>query len=121
MEQFTATNAAGKTYCKCKHCPKTLTGTNVTRLRDHLLNPRVYKFACSSAATECQVDCMQKAVDAHASRPAAGQSRFSKQQTLSEMGALQIPTVSGFAQADLDRQFNRAVISVTLSLSLTEG
>ena len=50
MEQFTATDAAGKTHCKCKHCPKTLTGTNVTRLRDHLLNPSVCKFVYSSAA-----------------------------------------------------------------------
>ena len=119
MEQFTATEREGKTQWKCKHCSSLLSGTNITRLRDHLLNPRVCPFVHTSSAAESQVDMVQKAVDKLAGSAAAGQSKFTKQQTLPS--TIQITTVSSSAQADLDSRFIRAVISANLPLSLTEN
>lgn len=121
MEQFTAAEHAGKTQWRCNHCTSLLSGTNITRMKDHLLNPRVCPFVHTSTAAECPVEAVQEAVDKHvgSSTAAAGQRKFTKQQTLPSL--IHIPTVSSSAQADLDSRFIRAVISANLPLSLTEN
>jgi hypothetical protein len=51
-QQKKAGGKVGEVEHKCKHCSKVMSGTNVTRLKEHVLNGTVCKFLGSTAAEE---------------------------------------------------------------------